>query len=90
MVAVHNFLNEGAWAEIEGWEARFARGLGFGWRTCRRGEENFPEEYMKAKMEQGWTDLPAPRLSRFMGRPGELTPRARMLQMAGRVVPSMR
>ena len=27
MVAVHNFLNEGAWAEIEGWEARFAKGL---------------------------------------------------------------
>jgi len=66
------------------------RGLGFGWRTCRRGEENFPEEYVRAKNEVGWTDLPRPRLSRFMGRPGELTPRARLLQAAGMVVPSMR
>src|SRR5262245_34133566 len=27
MVAVHNFLNEGAWAEIREWERRFSGGL---------------------------------------------------------------
>ncbi|XP_044719085.1 cytochrome c/c1 heme lyase domain-containing protein [Hirsutella rhossiliensis] len=32
MVSVHNFLNEGAWAEIVGWEQRFSRGLYKGWQ----------------------------------------------------------
>merc|ERR1711881_11552 len=39
MVAVHNFLNEGAWAEIMEWERRFGRGLSVGWEKCRQGEE---------------------------------------------------
>lgn len=39
MVAVHNFLNEGAWGEIREWERRFSRGLRRGWRECSRGEE---------------------------------------------------
>jgi cytochrome c heme-lyase len=38
MVAVHNFLNEGAWAEIVEWERRFAGGLLRGWHECRKGE----------------------------------------------------
>ena len=79
MVAVHNFLNEGAWAEIEGWEARFSKGLGYGWQACSRGEEGF----------QGlprWED-DRPRLLRFMGRPGELTPKARMMGVLGTVWP---
>lgn len=43
MVAVHNFLNEGAWQEIEGWERRFSGGISKGWRACRRGEEGYQE-----------------------------------------------
>lgn len=80
MVAVHNFLNEGAWAEIEGWEARFSKGLGYGWQACRRGEEGFQE------MPQWEGDRP--RLLRFMGRPGDLTPKAWMVGIIGRMWPS--
>ncbi|KAL2047586.1 hypothetical protein N7G274_000628 [Stereocaulon virgatum] len=79
MVAVHNFLNEGAWAEIEGWEARFSKGLIHGWQACKRGEEGFkPEKY---------TPSQKPRLTRFMGRPGDMTPKARMLDVVGRLWP---
>ena len=79
MVAVHNFLNEGAWAEIEGWEARFSKGLGNGWQICRRGEENYHE------MPEWKGDRP--RLMRFMGRPGELTPKVWMMSLLGTVWP---
>src|SRR5690606_31980437 len=44
MVAVHNFLNEGAWAEVVGWEERFAGGLLSGWRACKKGEEGAMEQ----------------------------------------------
>ena len=79
MVAVHNFLNEGAWAEIEGWEARFSKGLGYGWQVCSRGEEGFQF------MPRGEGDRP--RLMRFMGRPGELTPKARLIDVMGSIWP---
>ncbi len=79
MVEVHNFLNEGAWAEIEGWEARFSRGLSYGWKACSRGEENFVPERQRLDQQ--------PRLTRFMGRPGELTPKARILGLLGRAWP---
>lgn len=81
MVAVHNFLNEGAWAEIEGWEARFSRGLGHGWQACKRGEEGFDERDLR-------TAAARPKLMRFMGRPGDMTPKARMLDVLGRIWPS--
>lgn len=80
MVAVHNFLNEGAWAEIEGWEGRFCKGLGHGWRACEKGEENYVQEAV--------AEIEKPRLSRFMGRPGDLTPKARMLDIMGKVWPT--
>ena len=79
MVEVHNFLNEGAWEEIEGWEARFSRGLSYGWRACSRGEEGFIPERQALDQQ--------PRLTRFMGRPGELTPKARILGLLGRAWP---
>ena len=80
MVAVHNFLIEGAWAEIEGWEARFSNGLGYGWQACSRGEEGFQETHQRTGER--------PRLMRFMGRPGDLTPKARMMGALGSVWPS--
>ena len=80
MVAVHNFLNEGAWAEIEGWESRFRKGLGHGWKACQNGEDGFfPEDF---------DDCERPRLARFMGRPGDMTPKARMFEVLGKVWPS--
>ncbi|EON64776.1 hypothetical protein W97_04009 [Coniosporium apollinis CBS 100218] len=82
MVAVHNFLNEGAWAEIAEWERRFGRGLSRGWRACKRGEAG---TVFDASTGVDWDErreqMEEPRLVRFMGRPGELTPKARMLQV---------
>ncbi|KAF2262472.1 cytochrome C1 heme lyase [Lojkania enalia] len=90
MVAVHNFLNEGAWAEILGWERRFSRGLVEGYKICARGEEN-------ARLATGQDDpfdtmwkfegVPPPKLLRFTGRPGEPTPKSQMLQFMSRLWP---
>ncbi|EOD46267.1 putative cytochrome c heme lyase protein [Neofusicoccum parvum UCRNP2] len=86
MVAVHNFLNEGAWAEILEWERRFGQGLAHGWRASARGEEGS----LAGELLERWPDADSqpPRLVRFMGRPGELTPKARMMQFLGQVWPS--
>lgn len=83
MVAVHNFLNEGAWKEIEGWECRFKGGLAEGWRACRAGEEA-GEEIVEMERRRG---AGGPKLTRFMGRPGDRTPKARMLEVLGLVWP---
>ncbi|ETI27464.1 hypothetical protein G647_09654 [Cladophialophora carrionii CBS 160.54] len=52
MVAVHNFLNEGAWAEIEDWEALFSKGLSAAWRVCSRGEEGVAFERARRELAQ--------------------------------------
>lgn len=86
MVAVHNFLNEGAWAEIIDWESRFSKGLSEGWTRCSNGPEYLFKCQMKDHMDIDETT--GPQLVRFMGRPGDLTPKARMLQVAGWMWPS--
>lgn len=86
MVAVHNFLNEGAWAEIIDWERRFGRGLARGWQISRRGEENAEQTTQQLEHKEG--SEYEPRLIRFQGRPGEMTPKAAFVQMLGRVYPS--
>lgn len=83
MVAVHNFLNEGAWAEIVEWERRFAGGLRRGWQHCRRGEDGTDHE---ANAESD--EVPQPRLVKFLGRPKEMTPKASILQMVGWINPN--
>lgn len=129
MVSVHNFLNEGAWAEILEWERRFHAGLRQGWDVSSRGgEERSYFGAMTELEEDGWQramfdmrrraeamiglqaastgtprgakgsagarqqqaeqDVPEPRLLRFEGRPDDTTPRARWLQLLGRVWPS--
>lgn len=95
MVAVHNFLNEGAWDEILGWETRFAGGLQRGWEICRRGEEHaLTTAALMARRErlEGKTmpaqELPQPSLVRFMGRPDEPTPKARFVQFMGWLWPT--
>ena len=97
MVEVHNFLNEGAWNEIVAWEKVFGKGLAHGWDMCKRGEqgiamERAKEEFLSARREalglsEPEADQPKPKLLRFMGRPQEPTPKARMLQAMGYVFP---
>ena len=84
MVAVHNFLNEGAWAEIVEWERRFANGLSRGWRECRRGEGGSTTGTGTQTNED---DVVPPRLVKFMGRPNSRTPKASMLQLMGWIYP---
>lgn len=88
MVAVHNFLNEGAWDEIVGWERVFAKGLNHGWEKCRRGEENLSLDLAKAEYMGTVDPTTEPRLIRFQGRPQELSPKARIFQALGWVYPS--
>ena len=85
MVAVHNFLNEGAWAEIVEWERRFSRGLGYGWQACRNGQEGSTTGTRMIASEE---EVSQPRLVRFQGRPNEMTPKAKMLQALGQIYPS--
>lgn len=90
MVSVHNFLNEGAWAEILGWERRFSRGLVEGYKVCKRGEENANAELgQEDPLDTEWRekDIPQPKLLRFTGRPGEPTPKSQILQALGWAFP---
>ncbi|KAI1846231.1 hypothetical protein JX265_010608 [Neoarthrinium moseri] len=88
MVSVHNFLNEGAWAEIMEWEKRFAGGLKRGWQLCSKGEQNFDKMAKKYGYEKEVEDL-SPSLMRFQGRPQEMTPKAAMIQVMGWLYPAM-
>ncbi|KAI5248214.1 cytochrome c heme lyase [Aureobasidium subglaciale] len=91
MVSVHNFLNEGAWNEIVEWEKRFSAGLSRGWQVCSKGEENaslMADMLARKDAMTTNTETKDPSLVRFMGRPSELTPKARMLQVMGWLYPS--
>lgn len=91
MVAVHNFLNEGAWEEIREWERRFSGGLGKGWEFCKHGEEGAARQAALdalRRSRRGQED-PEPKLLKFMGRPNEPTPKARMLGFMAWLYPSM-
>jgi cytochrome c heme-lyase len=90
MVAVHNFLNEGAWEEIKGWEARFASGITDGYRRCSMGEENTPRQLAieALKSRKPIAEQAEPTLIRFQGRPNEPTPKARMLGFMAWLYPS--
>ncbi|KAI0477552.1 cytochrome c/c1 heme-lyase [Xylariaceae sp. FL0804] len=87
MVGVHNFLNEGAWAEIMAWEKRFAGGLYAGWRKCARGEQHFDQMVERHGYAREVEDL-SPSLVRFQGRPNEMTPKAAMMQVMSKIYPS--
>jgi cytochrome c heme-lyase len=97
MVAVHNFLNEGAWNEIVEWEGIFSKSLAEGWSMCSKGEQGMAmerarKEYIKQRRrELGSTaaeDQEAqPKLLRFIGRPTEPTPKARILTLLGKFFP---
>jgi len=86
MVSIHNFLNEGAWAEIIEWERRFGKGLKRGWEVTKKGEENSAMALRRLEAQEG--GLEQPTLIRFQGRPQDMTPKAAMLQMMGWLYPS--
>lgn len=88
MVAVHNFLNEGAWMEIVNWERIFANGLKNGWNQCKRGEMNLAIDSAHAEKNGISTNNDPPRLIRFMGRPQDRTPKASILQALGWLYPT--
>lgn len=98
MVAVHNFLNEGAWVEIQTWERIFSPGLSQAWTTCLSGEEGIALEqakrdFLAARREAlnlppAADPVPAPKLLRFQGRPQEPTPKARILSYLGQIFPA--
>jgi cytochrome c heme-lyase len=52
MVAVHNFLNEGAWEEIVTWEEIFRGGLKEGWKKCSLGEEGMRIEKLREEVQR--------------------------------------
>ncbi|KAI9656698.1 MAG: holocytochrome c synthase [Trizodia sp. TS-e1964] len=81
MVEWHNSLNEGAWAEILGWERRFSQGLTGGLLGSGHRDEILPPD-------SGNKDYQNPRLLRFMGRPKDMTPKATMIQIMGWLYPS--
>lgn len=102
MVAVHNFLNEGAWEEIVTWEEIFRGGLIKGWTKCTMGEEGrkalktrqelrrIRREELGLQFEAGdEEELPdGPQLVRFQGRPKDMTPKAGVLQALGWLWPT--
>jgi cytochrome c heme-lyase len=91
MVAVHNFLNEGAWAEIVEWEQIFSKGLRSGWEKCRKGNENLAMELAKERWlceQRSEEEKLQPCLVRFQGRPQELSPKARFMQTLGWLYPA--
>lgn len=87
MVAVHNFLNEGAWAEVVEWEKRFGGGFSRGWEICRRGEEN-AEDTRRVLDWKSNSEPINPTLIRFQGRPKDMTPKAAMFQVMGWLYPA--
>jgi cytochrome c heme-lyase len=100
MVAVHNYLNEGAWQEIVEWERIFASGLSQGWEACSRGEGFIAFQRAKREREEErrtalglaakspQEEASEPKLVRFQGRPKEPTPKARVLSLLGQVFPN--
>ncbi|KAH7027950.1 cytochrome c/c1 heme-lyase [Microdochium trichocladiopsis] len=87
MVGVHNFLNEGAWAEIMEHEKRFAGGIWQGVKLCSHGEQGLETAAKQYGVEKQLEDL-QPSLMRFQGRPKDMTPKATMMQVMGWIYPS--
>lgn len=97
MVAVHNFLNEGAWSEICEWEQVFSRGFSSAWDICKSGEQGIATERARREFNTARREAlglspppetaPEPKLLRFQGRPNTPTPKARILSLLGQYFP---
>lgn len=77
MVDIHNFLNEEAWQEILKWEPLSVFLSLFPLLQARR--PNFHVYYVRDS---------EPFLAKFKGKPGQLSPKARLLMFAGWLLPS--
>ena len=84
MVAVHNWLNEGAWADICAWEGKFSGGvlpyLGLRDRQREREREHEPPA-------DGHGAGMMPRLVRFQGRRRDVSPKVQLYGLLGRIMP---
>lgn len=102
MVNIHNFLNEGAWAEILEWERRWAGGVGRGLRVSfsdspedaerdlaklRREAKGVVEESAVDDDEDADPSTGA-RLLRFEGRSQDRTPKSRIIEALSKFFPS--
>lgn len=76
MVQIHNFLNEQAWQEILKWEKKE--------NPCVP-HVSFSTHRAEPVVSHSTED---PQLARFKGRPGELSPKARLWLFAGWLLPT--
>jgi cytochrome c heme-lyase len=74
MVEIHNFLNEEAWQEVLKWE--------------KRNNRHVFETRGKPLCSHSPYSGEEPHLARFKGRPGEMSPKARLWLLAGWLLPS--
>ncbi|KAI5794303.1 putative cytochrome c heme lyase [Peziza echinospora] len=89
MVAVHNFLNEGAWGEILGWEREFAGGVArAAARRYRTGGQLDADLLVEEELKENLAEIPEPKLLRFQGRSQDRTPKSRILELMGTIYPS--
>ena len=77
MVDIHNFLNEEAWQEILKWEPRYVTFFWF-----------LPFELVDLIFVRTSVRDSEPYLAKFKGKPGQLSPKARLLMLAGWLLPS--
>lgn len=87
MVAVHNFLNEGAWQEIDEWEKTWSGGLWEGLKKCFKDEYTGFSGLSEEEMYRQDVSSSGARLLRFEGRSKDRTPKSRILEALGTVWP---
>lgn len=79
MVEIHNFLNEEAWQEVLKWEKRQYE------YVILRIFFRFVSSTISSTVLFSGDDV---QLAKFKGRPGELSPKARLYMLAGWLLPS--
>lgn len=85
---IHNWLNEAAWSEVRRWESqriRLARFFRFGGK--REDAASRSTSTSTSVTVAGVERDDEPELAKFMGRPGDLSPKARWHMMLGKIWP---
>ena len=88
MVEIHNFLNEMAWKEVLRWETMSNPYVQHLAPSSRSAYILIPISAYFMGLSIVLSTAPEPQLSRFQGRPGEISPKARFWLLAGRLFPS--
>ena len=81
MVAIHNTVNERAWRELLAWEDMHHR------RACVLHLRQLRCCFMPLTRGAGRSACAQPRLVRFVGRPQDYSPKARLLNLLGYKLP---